>query len=168
MNLSRWTTRSSCGALITPNWKCSFFSGSELVSHNDFRGGPSLSNLCGDAGDGHNMHSDVHVQTLVAHVGPTTQNLCSVHMAPLCCPMIVFSCWGHRTSGMSSSTSQEKCWASWDVGVEQLDSWPWWHLQLYITSGSWRKVGVLWGMRWWMVEEGVGKKCRHVSNLEGK
>ena len=39
----------------------SAFSVGELVSHNDFHGGPSPSNLHDGAGDGHNLHyDDVH------------------------------------------------------------------------------------------------------------
>ena len=33
----------------------------ELVSHNDFHGGPSPSNMYDNAGDGHNLRSDVQV-----------------------------------------------------------------------------------------------------------
>ena len=46
-------------ALITPNWKCVFLG--ELVSHSDFHGGPLPSNLYDGAGDGHNLHFDVHI-----------------------------------------------------------------------------------------------------------
>ena len=35
----------------------------ELVSHNDLHVGPSLSNLYDGIGDGHNLHSDIHVWT---------------------------------------------------------------------------------------------------------
>ena len=33
----------------------------ELVSHTDFHGGPSPSNLSDSAIDGHNLHSNIHV-----------------------------------------------------------------------------------------------------------
>lgn len=33
----------------------------ELVSHTDFHGGPSPSNLYDNVKNGHNMHSDIHV-----------------------------------------------------------------------------------------------------------
>ena len=46
--------------------KVHFFAG-ELVSHGDFRDGPSLSNLYDNAEDDHNLHCDIHVWTHGVH-----------------------------------------------------------------------------------------------------
>ena len=47
-----------------------FFFVGGLVSHNDFHGGASSSNLR----DGHNLHSHIHVRTCVRYMGPNAIN----------------------------------------------------------------------------------------------
>ena len=78
-------------------WKVFFFI-DELVSHTNIHGGSSPSNLYDNTGDGHSLHSDVHVWARARHTGPTIKNLCCVHMVQLCCSAIVFSCWGGMTT----------------------------------------------------------------------
>ena len=114
-----------------------------LVSHNDFHDGPPSSNLYDNARDGHNMHYDFHVWTRVRRLGPTTQNLWYVHMAQLCYPVVDFSRWGGRATR----------WAAMHHNVEQAKIlvWTTWHptvlaSPIYLTSGSWWKVGVIVGV----------------------
>ena len=76
----------------------SFFVGG-LVSHNDFHGGGApLSNLYDGAGDGHDLHCDVHIWMRIGRVGPVTINLWYVHMAQLCCPTTDFSYWRSKAA----------------------------------------------------------------------
>ena len=51
----------------------SAFSIGELVSHNDFHGGTSLSDLYDGIGNGHSMHYDIHIRLRIGIVGPTTK-----------------------------------------------------------------------------------------------
>ena len=79
-----------CGQSLVPRshqTKSAVYVG-ELVSHNDFDGGPSSSNLYDGLGDGHNVHSDVHIWMCIGCVGPITRNLWYVHMAQLCRPKL--------------------------------------------------------------------------------
>jgi hypothetical protein len=105
--------------LITPSWKCVFWG--DLVSHNDFHGGPSLSNLYDGARDGHNLHFDVHVWMHIKCMGFTTKNFWFVHMTQLCCPGVVINLWEVGRPGEQLYITT-KCWASRDLGMNILAS----------------------------------------------
>ena len=67
----------------------------ELVSHNDFHGGPSPSNLHDDTKDGHNLHNDVQASDTW---DPRPKTCRVVHMVQLCCPRVILNCWGGRAT----------------------------------------------------------------------